>query len=78
MDYGQTAVLIAFVFGTRIRVEHRNIVLDGHPNRPQNKGVGASKLWVQWEDIGKFQAIGTKFCTATTLGPRNMSAKFEL
>ena len=40
--------------------------------------LGAPKFWVQWEGIGKSQAIVMKFCTATTLGPRNMPAKFQL
>ena len=32
---------------------HRNIVLDGHPNRPRNRGVRGPKFEVQWEGIGK-------------------------
>ena len=40
--------------------------------------LGAPKFWVQWEGIGKFQAIVTKFFMATTVGQRNMPAKFQL
>ena len=33
-----TAGWIAFIFGRQFGVDHRNIVLDGHPNRLQNRG----------------------------------------
>ena len=78
VDCGQMAWRIAFIFGTQVGVLHRNIVLDGHPNRPKNRGASSPKVWVQWEGIGQFQAIVVKFCTATTLGPRNMPDKFQL
>ena len=68
VDCGQMAGRIAFIFNAQIGVGHRNIVLDGHPNRPQNRGVRAPKFCVQWEGIGKSQAIVMKFCAATTLG----------
>jgi hypothetical protein len=55
-------------------VGHRNIVLDGHLNPTKIGELGAPKLWVQWEGIGKFQVIVMKFCTVTTLGPRNIPA----
>ena len=47
--------------------------VDVSPNRPK---IG--ELGVQWEGIGKFQALTMKFCAATTTDPRNMPAKFKL
>ena len=66
----QTAGWIAFIFDMQVGVRHRHIVLDGHPNRPPNRGVKVSKFWVQLKGIGKFQAIVMKFCRATTVGTR--------
>ena len=39
---GQTVWRISFIFGTPVRIGHRNIVLDGHPNRPK---IG--ELWAK-------------------------------
>ena len=67
MDCGQTSGWIAFIFGTQLRVGHRNIVLDGHPNRPSNRGISAPKFGVQWKGIGKLHAITLKFCTVVNI-----------
>ena len=50
----------------------------GTPNTPNIWELGAPKFWVQWEGIGKLQAIAMEFCTVTTLGPRDMFVRFQL
>ena len=65
-------------FCTATILRSRNILAKFQFNRPQNRGVRAPKFWVQWGAIGKVQAIVTKSFTATTLGPRNTHAKFQL
>ena len=71
---GKTAGWIAFIFGTRVRVGQKHCIRWAL----QNRRVRAPKFGVQWEGIGKFQAIVMKFCTATIVGQRNMPAKFQL
>ena len=76
-DCSQIAGWVTFIIGTRVGVGHRNTVLDGHPNRPQNRELEDPKLWALQEGMGKFQAIVIKFCTATNVGQRNILAKFQ-
>ena len=65
------------IFGKDLPLPKRHHVLSWAPS-PIFGEIRGPKFWVQFEGIGKFQAIVTKFCRATTVGQRNMPAKFQL
>ena len=50
----------------------------GTPIAPKIGELGETKFGVQWEGIGKLQAIALKFCTVSILRPRKMLAKLQL
>ena len=74
---GQTSRRFELIFGTDFPLPKRHHVLGDVPSSIWGE-IRGPKFWVEWKGIGKFQAIVTKFCTATTDGQRNMPAKFQL
>ena len=45
VNCGERAGRIAFIFGTQVEVEHRNIVLDGHPFAHKIRELEAQSFW---------------------------------
>ena len=75
VDCGQTAGLIELIFGTDLPLPKRHHVLGGEFFR--GGGIMALNFRVQWEVIGKFQAIVMKFCTAAIHGQKICLPKFS-
>ena len=54
VNCAQTAGQIDFIFVTQVGVGYRNIMLDRHPNCPQNRGVRGPKVL---GSMGKYRKI---------------------
>ena len=61
VDCDQTAGWIELILGTDLPLPKRHHVLGGGPPPLFWGKLGAPNFWVQWEGIGKFQAIVMKF-----------------